>query len=135
MLGNRPLHIAVYTGQSALVESFLRSGADVNARGDMNMTPLHYAAKESEPVIAEILAKWGAELAPVDDYGDTPLYRAVQGYLDMTEVSKVLLKHGVRVDLNAAVWFLTSSQLRQRLESEPEAISAPPALNCWSSTP
>jgi cytohesin len=121
-VGNRPLHIAAYTGQPELVELLLDSGAEINALGDMKRTPLHCAAMEAEPAVAEILLKRGADAALVGFHGNTPLFYAVQGQLIPTEVAKILLKYRVSVDLNSAVWLLSAEDLRQRLESDRGAL-------------
>jgi hypothetical protein len=46
-LSNRPMHVAVYSGQLEILKMLLNAGANVNCRGDMQRTPLHYAAIES----------------------------------------------------------------------------------------
>ena len=121
-LSNRPLHVAAYSGQAGVAQLLLDSGADANARGDMNRTPLHYAARAGESAIAKLLVEHGAELAPIDAHGLTPLFYAAQGQPDLSDVARVLLDNGVPVDMDSGVWLYDASQLEQRLASEPDAI-------------
>src|SRR5262245_42612335 len=71
-LGNHPLHVAAYSGQTVLVRLLLEKGADVNASGDLGKTPLHYAALDGEREVAKILLEHGADPSPTDDSGLTP---------------------------------------------------------------
>ncbi|HEY1068483.1 MAG TPA: ankyrin repeat domain-containing protein [Pirellulales bacterium] len=121
-LGNHPLHVAVCAGDKHISNMLLRFGADVNARGDMNRTPLHYAAIGKDVELAELLAAKGADLTAVDDYGNTPLYYSMQGELELSAISKILLKRGVSPDLRSAVWMYASGELRSFLGANTAVI-------------
>ncbi|CAB0038883.1 unnamed protein product [Trichogramma brassicae] len=102
--GNTPLHLAVKSGASNMVEVLLRHGADSNATNKKGMTPLHLICKKySDPTMLNLFLRVNEELGrPVlidalDNNGETPLIWAVdRGNIHSAEV---LLRRGA--DSNA----------------------------------
>ena len=91
-----PLHAAIKSGQTEIVELLVKEGADINAPGPFKMTPLHMAAKYNQAEIAEILLKGKADPNSTNSYGQTPLYIASK--YGNAELVKLLLKHGAKVN-------------------------------------
>jgi ankyrin repeat protein len=79
-VGEAPIHIAARNGSAADIECLLASGADINQRGDFEMTPLHYAHMGGKPENILALLNAGADaslrcdrgLLPQDGRADTP---------------------------------------------------------------
>lgn len=100
--GNAALHIAASqmadgAGQRELVDTLLKGGADVRARGSQNRTPLHEAAIHGDLGIVDALLAAGAEVDARSEGGYTPLYIASQN--GHVAVMKRLLEKGA--DVNA----------------------------------
>ncbi|CAB0043910.1 unnamed protein product [Trichogramma brassicae] len=97
--GNTPLHLAVKSGASNMVEVLLRHGADSNATNNKGMTPLHLICKKyGDPTMLNLFLRINDELGrPVlinalDNKGKTPLVWALDhGNLHSAEV---LLRRG-----------------------------------------
>ena len=58
--GSTPLHNAAFLDASAKVETLLKQGANVNARGYKDFTPLDSAIWEDASATAEVLRRYGA---------------------------------------------------------------------------
>jgi ankyrin repeat protein len=114
-LDNTPLHIAV-RAHYAVVVALLDAGADINARGDGQLTPLHYAVKGSKARIAALLCEKGAELDLKDDRGCVPLYLAAS--VEDAAMVKVLMDHGAPVDIRSAVYIKGPDAVKELIEKE-----------------
>jgi len=68
IFGLTPLHLACIWGDLDAVEVLVRSGADINARGERGQTPL-FAAKDIE--LVKLLVSLGAKKDIIDDEGYT----------------------------------------------------------------
>ena len=91
------LHMAAAYNATDAAEVLIKSGADVNAKGDNGNTPLHWAAKGwkgGAPETAAILIAGGANVNAKDKYGATPLHWARRA----PKVAKILLKNGANVN-------------------------------------
>lgn len=83
--GANALFVAAHSGQKAVVEFLLESGANVNAlKSDDNTTALHAAAQEGHLEIVESLVKAGADVNRPNSDGCSPLWMAaVDGHADI----------------------------------------------------
>lgn len=92
------LHVAIVAGQEDLVESLLRSGADVNA-SECGSLPLHLAAALGRQAALELLLKGGSWLNTRDGVtraADTALHKAAKyGHVQCVEA---LLEAGASVN-------------------------------------
>jgi ankyrin repeat protein len=66
-----PLHSAASSGNAAIVDLLLASGADPNARQSGGWTPLHAAARNGDPALVERLLGAGADPSARNDEGRT----------------------------------------------------------------
>lgn len=60
-LGEAPIHIAARNGSVEDIRSLLANGANINQRGDFEMTPLHYAYMGGKHENIEALLGAGAD--------------------------------------------------------------------------
>ena len=99
--GATALHLAAAVADPALLEVFLRYGADFHVRSDLDGyyagyadgTVLHAAAKMNpHPESIEFLIEQGIDVNAVTRNGETPLHLA--GKNANSEVMRVLLEHG-----------------------------------------
>jgi len=99
------LMMAAYEGNLQEMERLVKSGADVNARNDVNNTPLHFAAGATpiqnqiyrgSPEAVAYLIRHGADVNAQNKTGITPLMDAV--YNNNLDSLKVLLAHGADVN-------------------------------------
>ena len=95
--GFTPLHWAVITGHTNLVEWLINKGADVNATDPTGMTPLHKAAVFDRVECAEALIAAGADISALGKkYGALrlmPIHLAAEE--GQNPMVKCLLSHGV----------------------------------------
>ena len=75
----RKLFDAVKKNDLKAAESFLKSGADVNAPDDKGLAPLHYAAACSYPEMVKFLLSRGADVNKTNKWLWTPLHYALGG--------------------------------------------------------
>lgn len=85
-----PLHIFVWRDELENVQLLLRSGADVNAIGDMGQTPLHIAVDQQSLKIINVLINSGANPHIRSEFGTTAfedakdiggeVYRLIKSY-------------------------------------------------------
>lgn len=105
-LGNiSPLMMAAYKGDLQEMERLIKSGADVNARNNINNTALHFAAgafpvqnrmyRGSPSAVAYLIAQ-GADVNAEDSVKNTPLIDAVMN--NNLESVKILVAHGADVN-------------------------------------
>jgi integrin-linked kinase len=92
--GRKPLHYAVSSGSTALVEFLLARGASVNGVDKFGFTPLHVAVALGHPEVAEILLLHGASVNAKHAYGKTPLASAI--YTEHPHLIALLLRYGGR---------------------------------------
>jgi ankyrin repeat protein len=86
-LGNRPIHLACYRGNTADVVALVEGGADVKAVGDLGTTPLHEAAEEGHINIVKFLLESGASPNIKNELGSTPSDAAtVRGWEDIAKL-------------------------------------------------
>jgi hypothetical protein len=99
------LMMAAYESNLQEMERLIKSGADVNARNDVNNTPLHFAAGATpiqnqiyrgSPEAVAYLIRQGADVNAQNKAGITPLMDAV--YNNNVDSLKVLLAHGADVN-------------------------------------
>ncbi|WP_299129043.1 ankyrin repeat domain-containing protein [uncultured Winogradskyella sp.] len=70
-----PLCKAVATGNTELVKTLIKQGADVNAKSN-GMQPIHYAAKYNRVELIKILITAGSDVHTLCDKGYSPLRHA-----------------------------------------------------------
>ena len=76
MFGYTPLHQAVSSGHSNILQLLLRYGGDVNSRSNTGYTLLHLAASSGNVNCVRVLLNNGADIASTDEYGKTPIQAA-----------------------------------------------------------
>jgi ankyrin repeat protein len=89
-----PLMMAAYDGYTEIARLLIEKGAEVNAKGgiDMDMTPLIYAASQDQVDMVKLLLEKGATVNAKTRYGWTPLFFAVsRGRVD---IAKLLIDKG-----------------------------------------
>ena len=96
-LGGTALHPASVVGHVEVVLSLLKCGANVDARGCVNMTPLQLASLHGHLNIVQSLLDHGADPNCQDDDHRTPLSLAAAQ--DHVEVVRVLLENDADVNL------------------------------------
>ena len=74
--GMTPLHNAVYSGCTTLVDALITAGANVNMEDDRGNTPLHMAVYTGYAPVVVALIAGGANVNMEDYNGDTPLHMA-----------------------------------------------------------
>lgn len=72
------LHAAIDCSHFDVAEFLIDSGADVNARDNLDKTALHYAIERGSDHLAKLLLDSGADPLAVDHLGESALYRAIQ---------------------------------------------------------
>ena len=97
--GDRPLHTAARTGNSAIVRLLLGKGASVTIKAYDGATPLHRAVEHGKPEVVRLLIDAGADVNAIDDRGETPLHAAAltQGKA-AREIAELLLQHHATLD-------------------------------------
>lgn len=70
--GYAPLHYAIQSNYTAMIDTLLTRGADPDIRGRSGITPLHIAAEETNLRNIKALLKHGADVAAEDVHGRTP---------------------------------------------------------------
>jgi len=99
--GQTPLHLALRRGLSDVVTLLIKSGSDVDALDNDNITPLLYALKFSDcdaaaAAAAQLLLEHGASVHMRDKDGQTALHLALQR--DFSDSVALLLQSGADVD-------------------------------------
>jgi ankyrin repeat protein len=94
-----PLMMAAYDGYTEIAALLLEKGAEVNAKGgvDMDMTPLIYAASQDRLDTVKLLIEKGANVNVKTKYGWTPLFFAVSR--SKLDIAKLLIDKGADVNV------------------------------------
>ena len=71
--GTTPLHVAVIWEDLEAVRILLESGAEPNAKAELNYTPLHDAVDFENLEITKLLLEFGASKETKNTEGNTPL--------------------------------------------------------------
>jgi len=71
--GVTPVHIAIDSGNSAILQTLLEAGADPNLPTAQRQSPLHLAIDMEQADMVEMLCEAGADLNAKDNDGNTPL--------------------------------------------------------------
>lgn len=88
------LHVAAFDGDLDKIRSFIRGGADVNAKDELGRTPLYFAGSKD---VVEFLIANGADVNAKDPVGQTPLHFAARR--GDKDVAELLIDKGA--DVNA----------------------------------
>lgn len=115
-LGSTPLHAASYDGQAHICELLLEYGANVDVLDINGCTPLRKAVQQGHEEVVKILLAHGANVEIPNHSGWTPIYTSTAGYSMGTNIWKVLLDHGARLDLNSALRLGQFEYVRETLE-------------------
>ena len=70
--GDMPLHIAAVNGNLRAIILLIEEGAELNAKGEGEMTPLHYAVQMNQIEAIKILLEHAADPTVTNAFGDTP---------------------------------------------------------------
>lgn len=119
-----PLHLAAKTNSCRVAGLLIERGAPLNLRGATGETPLHCAAYVGHVKIVRLLLESGADPTITDDFGCTPLVSAARNF-DSTgrRVAKLMLKHGVKCGLHAAICLGRVGEVDSILRAEPHVLS------------
>lgn len=110
IIGNTPLHVAIYYGKKEAVAALIRGGADVNKMnsgcvgiGYEYLRPIHYAALYGDVHLMGTLLGAGAEISAKGQFDLTPLHLIARssGLTAMDRLAKInfLLEREHSVDL------------------------------------
>lgn len=93
----KALHQAIQKGDLSQVESLIKKGANIEARGEHDFTPLHTAAHGRNIEIVRYLVSKGADVNAVKKAGNagTPIGWAILN--DDLVMAKFLKEHGAKV--------------------------------------
>jgi len=89
-----PLMVAAYDGYTEIAKLLIEKGAEVNAKGgvEMDMTPLIFAASQDRLNMVRLLIEHGANVNVKTRYGWTPLFFAVSR--SKVDIAKLLIERG-----------------------------------------
>jgi len=109
-----PLMMAAYDGYTEIAKLLIEKGAEVNAKGgvDMDMTPLIYAASQDRADMVKLLIENGASVNVKTKYGWTPLFFAAsRGKVD---IAKLLIDKGADVNVKVSTGETALSEAEQK---------------------
>lgn len=89
-----PLMMAAYDGYTEIAKLLIEKGAEVNAKGgvEMDMTPLIFSASQDRLDMVRLLIEHGANVNVKTRYGWTPLFFAVSR--SKVDIAKLLIERG-----------------------------------------
>ncbi|WP_208349491.1 ankyrin repeat domain-containing protein [Pseudaestuariivita rosea] len=70
--GDTPLHVMLWRNDTYAALELIRSGADIDAVGDMSETPLHVALRKQNVAVIQALLDAGADVSLVSEFGQSP---------------------------------------------------------------
>ena len=76
VFGYTPIHEAVSSGHSKVLELLLEHKGNPNCRANSGYTPLHLAASSGHVNCARVLLENDADISNKDEYGKTPMQTA-----------------------------------------------------------
>jgi ankyrin repeat protein len=126
IVGNTPVHCAIYQKHSKVAKALIDMGADLESRGNGNRTPLHAAAASGAIDVARLLLTRGVNIEATDDRGETPLKTAVQnvetGIPETRQLVRLLIKSGAKYDIESAVIHGDSKRVKAILSADADAL-------------
>jgi ankyrin repeat protein len=108
---------------AAIRELVAQSRENLNRRMDMGnrrRRPLHLAAIKRQPGAMAALLELGADMEALDEAGFTPLDQAA--FHGQVEMAQVLLDHGAKVRLPAAIALERSGDVERLLRRDPDCL-------------
>ncbi len=112
--GETPLMLAAIKGDTALAQTLLFMGADINV--NFGWTALHYAATSGSTEMVRLLIKNGADLNALTERQITPIYMAARAI--SADTVKVLLEAGADKTICNDQGVSPADIARQRGDSE-----------------
>jgi ankyrin repeat protein len=97
--GQSALEWAVPSEQTAAADLLISRGANINHQVDDGRSLLKGVVQAKNTRMVEFLLQRGADPNVADNRGFTPLHVAAE--LDLFEITKLLLDHGARTDIEA----------------------------------
>ncbi|MGI5172599.1 ankyrin repeat domain-containing protein [Treponema sp. OMZ 840] len=91
--GQSPLHFAVISGETAIVQYLIKEGSSTAAKDISGSTPLHEAVRYGKTEIAAMLLDAGADINARDSMGKTPLL-IISPDKKRQEIYQLLLQRG-----------------------------------------
>ena len=95
----KPMAMAIRNGDLEVVRTLLNLGADVSGSAADPWSPLESAVHNNRVALARLLIERGANVNAIGNTGYTPLLFAASIDFGDTEMMKLLLKGGARVDI------------------------------------
>ena len=104
--GGTPPHNAASKGAISMMTFLIEHGADVNARNREGGTPLHNAASEGDISMMTLLIEHGADVNAQSGliYGNALQIAAAAAAAGNSDIVRLLLKHGAKVDPPGRKW-------------------------------
>ena len=82
--GDTALHVLIWRSDTSGAILLIKSGANVNAIGDMGETPLHVAIRKDNRAVVRALIAAGAETDIVSEFGATARALAAEKDIDIS---------------------------------------------------
>jgi ankyrin repeat protein len=103
--GHTVLHLAVISGNLAMVKYLIRAGADVNLLDNEDHSAVHWAVVCGQPRIVDLLCAAGAVADRPDCHGAHPVHYAVQGCSPALDPSTVRYLDLISLQLFCNIFF------------------------------
>lgn len=131
--GERPIHLALRSGDGELLESLLDAGADPNLPNRSGESALHLAARLKSP-LSSLLLSHGADPALVDSQGNTALHiAAASGDQQLAEKLFGVIEVKNSADKSALDLAIESGQLEIAISLR--AAGSPLSTKVWGQDP